>query len=158
MRFGLPIKPSVFFGAPTKPRVADRLIHLAFRNAYYTMRFGAYTKCDSYCHRAALMFQNLRRGVYTKSCVSERLLNHAFSVRLLSRAFPDCLINRAFLNAYYAVRFGVYARCNSYFHRAALVGPNLRFGATIKPCVPVNLSLSSAAFAALDPFASASTI
>ena len=54
---------------------------------------------------------------------------------LLSDAFSECLINHAFRNAYYTVRFGVYAKCDSYFHRATLMGPNLLCGVSIKPCV-----------------------
>ena len=49
--------------------------------------------------------------------------------------FSERLINHAFRNAHYTMSFGVYANCDSYFHRATLMGPNLRFGASIKPCV-----------------------
>ena len=49
--------------------------------------------------------------------------------------FPECLIYHAFRNAYYAMRFGVYVKCDSYLHRATLMGPDLRCGVSIKPFV-----------------------
>ena len=129
MRCGVSIKPCVlacllnhvFSECLLNHAFSERLINHAFRNAYYTMRFGAYAQCDSYLHRANLTGPNLRFGVSIKTCVSECLLNHVYSECLLIHAFSECLINREFQNAYYAMRFGVYAKCGRYCHRVGRV-------------------------------------